>query len=176
MTTLNKRKNGLFFLSFFFSSCVGIKPHYSSRNRLQTKEFYLIDIFLPQERKRNLCRIADPNKSPVLGSDSLTLLGARLKNNLRKKRKKGQDFLCLPVILNLLKLQGDACGCNCTFPKACVRTAGSKRPPKLQRFPQLQKGQERGEESDGQAVLSLFIFPVCVGHKAIPLPAALFPG
>lgn len=143
---------------------MGIKPHYSSRNRLQTKEFYLIDIFLPQERKRNLCRIADPNKSPVLGSDSLTLLGARLKNNLRKKRKKGQDFLCLPVILNLLKLQGDACGCNCTFPKACVRTAGSKRPPKLQRFPQLQKGQERGEESTGEPVSgwsrSPFSFPV----------------
>jgi len=123
-----------------------------------------------------VCRIADPNKSLIFGSDSLTLLGARLKNNLRKKIKKGQDFLCLPVILNLLKLRGDACRCNCTFPKACVRTAGSKWPLKLQRFPQLQKGQERGGESDGQAFLSLFIFPVCVRHRVIPLPASLVPG
>lgn len=32
------------------------------------------------------------------------------------------------------------------------------------------KGQERGGESDGQAFLSFFIFPVCGRHRVIPSP------
>lgn len=32
-----------------------------------------------------------------------------------------------------------------------------------------------GKKSDGQAFLSLFIFPVCVRCRVIPLPASLFP-